>query len=104
MEALVSSSVSLTSPSVEIDASGKRLIVLTSDANQTGAWLSGGVVGQVVTVVTGSGSNTVRFDDGTSVVAGGNITVTEGQRDVIELLCVDGTYGSIWVVTGAHDN
>lgn len=96
--------VEITSPSLVIDASDKGLIVLTSDESITGVTLSGGELYQVVTLVTGAGSNTIRFDDATSLTCGGNITVTEGDSDALTVMCTDATYGTIWTVLSTHDN
>ncbi len=79
--------VSLTSPTVTFSAAGKSRILLNSDANQTGFHPTGGVLGQEIVIFAGSGSNTMRFDDGTSMTLGGNLTMTEGQVDRIWLRC-----------------
>jgi len=44
----------------------------------------------------------MRFDDSTSVTAGGNITLTEGQGDVMTLLCT--TAPNAWVRISNVDN
>lgn len=81
---------SLTSPTVTIDASTSSYFTVTSDANQTGVTFSGAALGQLIYVRTGAGSNTVRFDDGTSMSLGGSdITFTEGQDDVGCFRCID---------------
>jgi hypothetical protein len=80
--------VSLTSPSVAVDLASKSVITLNSDANQTGITLSNGVVGNFYTFIMGAGSNTVRFDDdGLNMALGGNITLTEGEADILVLYC-----------------
>lgn len=90
------SAVSLTSPTATISAVGKTVIVLNSDANQTGHTLTGGLAGQIVTIVAGSGSNTMQFDDnGETLALGANKTLTEGQGDTLTLLCVNGTNWSM---------
>lgn len=95
------SSVSLTSPTATwAIPTGARLISLTSDANLTGSYPTGGATGQVITIITGAGSNTIRFDDGANTILGGNITLTEGQSDVLTLY----NNGSAWVGISAHDN
>jgi hypothetical protein len=97
-------SVSLTSPTVAISAAGKTGIVISSNANQTGHKLVGGTLGQRVSIVTGAGSNTLRFDDsGTTMALGSNITLTEGQGDTLELVCTS-TTGALWSKTGGSDN
>lgn len=81
--------VSLTSPTVTFAAANKNIITLTSDANQTGIHPTGGTTGQIIYIVSGTGSNTMRFDDdATSMCIGGNITLTEAQNDVLALRCV----------------
>ncbi len=99
-------SVSLTSPTTSFSAAGKYLVTLTSDANQTGITVTGGDTGQLLTIVSGAGSNTMRFDDNATTLAlGGNITLTEGQSDVLTLLCTDGTSGhNTWAAVSTHDN
>ncbi len=85
---VVKASTSLTSPSVAIDLAGGTWFEINTDANQTGATLSNGVVGQVYTITMGSGSNTLRFDDDAlNLALGGNITLTEGEADALILLC-----------------
>ncbi len=95
-QVLVASSVSLTSPAKVIDCSGAALVVVTTDENQTGVTLSGGTLYQKVTLLAGSGSNTLRFDDGTSTVCGTDTTLTEGQGDNYTWICIDPIYGTIW--------
>ena len=79
------------------------LIVLTSDANVTGVTLTGGALNQVVTIITGDGSNTIRFDDGADMVVGSNMTLTEGQGDVLTLMCTSAD-GDEWVRLSNADN
>lgn len=95
---LTASSVSLTSPTTTFSITGKNYITLTSDANQTGVRPTGGTTGQVVTIRSGSGSNTMRFDDNaTTLSLGGNITLTEGQDDVLSLVVTgSGTYARLF--------
>lgn len=97
------SAVSLTSPTVTFSVDGMNLITLNSDANQTAAYPTGGELGQVITIVTGSGSNTIRFDDGAKTNVGSNLTVTEGQGDVVTFLCTDAA-GDVWVKINGSDN
>ena len=94
--------VSLTSPTTTFSVNGLSNITLNSDADITGVLPTGAVVGQMITLITGSGSNTMRFDDGTSVTCGGNITLTEGQGDVMTLLCT--TAPNAWVRISNVDN
>ena len=101
---LTATNYEITSPSLVINAADKGMIVLTSDESITGVTLAGGELNQKVEIRTGDGSNTIRFDDVTSLTAGGNITVTEGHNDVITFICVDATYGTIWTVHSLHDN
>lgn len=96
---------SLTSPGVTFAVtSATDLISLTSDANQTAIVLTGGSLNQIVMIVSGAGSNTMQFDDNaTSMVIGGNITLTEGQNDVLTLRCLD-TEGVSWARVSNGDN
>ena len=100
---LTASTVSLTSPTVTFSAAGKGLITLTSDANQTGALVTGGTLNQVITIISGAGSNTIRFDDATSMAVGSNVTLTEAQYDVLTLICVS-SYGDAWAAVSEHNN
>lgn len=110
-EVWVSTAVSLTSPTVTFDATNKRFISLTSDANLTGIHPVNGTTGQVISIVSGAGSNTMRFDDdATSMTIGGNVTLTEAQNDVLALVCIAAPtagetngYGK-WAALYAHDN
>jgi hypothetical protein len=80
--------IEITSPALTFNVNGKQFINLSSDQNITGVHPLGGVVNQVIYVAAGrSGSNTMRFDDGTSTALGANMTLTEGQDDVLGLIC-----------------
>ena len=81
--------VSLTSPTVAFAVtSATGYITINSDANQTGVHPTGGTVGQVLTIISGAGSNTIQFDDSaSSMTIGGNIVLTEAQNDVLKLWC-----------------
>jgi hypothetical protein len=94
--------VALTTPTTSFAAANKHFITLTADVNMTGVTITGGTVGQTITIVTGAGSNTIRFDDNASTLSlGANITVTEGQQDSLSLVC---TGDRTWAATAAHDN
>lgn len=96
--------VSITSPTKTFSAAGRRTVSLTTDANMTGWSVTGGTKGQRLTVISGSGSNTIRFDDnGSTMALGGNITLTEGQDDVLDLVCTNSD-GLHWACIGTHDN
>ena len=94
---------SLTSPTVAFSVTGAYRVKLNSDGNQTGHYPTGGALNQVIQIESGTGSNTMRFDDGTSMAIGANITLTEGQYDVLTLLCISAD-GDDWVAISAHDN
>lgn len=79
------------------------LIVLTSDANVTGVTLTGGALNQVVTLITGAGSNTITFNDGANMVLGSNVTMKEGDGDVLTLMCTTAD-GDKWVRLSSADN
>jgi len=100
---LTASAVALTSPTVTFSAANKGLITLTSDANLTGIYPTGGTLNQVITIISGTGSNTMRLDDGTSMSIGANVTLTEAQNDAITLLCNEAD-GDGWLAVSAHDN
>lgn len=110
---LPTGNVSLTSPTVTFNANSYKMfevITLTSDANQTAFHPVGGTAGQTLIFLTGAGSNTIGVtDDATSMTIGGNITLTEGQGDVLALRCVAAPaystsgYGQ-WTALFAHDN
>ena len=102
-ETLTLSSVSLTSPTVIWSAANKGLVTLNSDSNQTGIYPTGGALYQVVTIVSGAGSNTMQFDDGTSMTIGANVTLTEAQNDALTLMCVSSD-GDEWTALSAHSN
>lgn len=92
----------LTSPAVQFTALGVNEISLTADANLTGINVIGGVVGQIVTVRSGAGANTLQFDDATSMIAGANRVLTEGQNDYLDIECI--TAPDIWAVRNFQDN
>lgn len=99
---LTEDAVSLTSPTTTISLVGRGYIELNSDANVTGVTFTNGSVGQVVIIVTGAGSNTIRFDDnGVDLALGGNITLTEGQADSLTIIC---TATDKYAAIAAHDN
>ena len=94
--------VSLTSPTVNFRVSGATYITLTADANLTGVYPTCAEAGQVITIVTGDGSNTIRLDDSAaSMTIGSNITLTEGQYDSVTLLALG---EDEWTCIAAHDN
>lgn len=101
--ALTSAAVSLTSPTVTFSAANRTLVTLSSDANQTGVRPTGGTLGQVLIIKTGAGSNTMRFDDGTSMTVGSNRTITEGHIDILTLLCTSAD-GDEWALVAFGDN
>lgn len=85
-------------------SSASSIIVLNSNANITGVTLVGGVENQIVELVTGTGANTIRLDDnGASLALGANITLTEGQYDVLTVRCYDED-NQFWRAVSAHDN
>lgn len=95
---------SLTSPTVTFAVvSNEYRAVLNSDANQTGIYPTGGYLGQLIVIESGAGSNTMRFDDGTSMTLGGNITLTEGQGDILALRCMSAD-GDEWRREWSADN
>lgn len=89
--------VSLSSPTKTWTAASSSWFVLNSDANQTGHYPTGGSLGQVIWIRSGTGSNTMRFDDGTSLTLGANKTLTEGQGDTLGLVCVSSD-GDEWAL------
>lgn len=93
--------LNMTSPTATFSVVGRSVVTLTADANLTGVVPTGGVAGQEVTIISGAGSNTMRFDDGASMNLGGNITLTEAQFDVLTLRSIDGTN---WVRLSNADN
>lgn len=101
---LTNSAASLTSPTTTWAVSNDDcLITLNSDANQTGIYPTGGTLRQVLIIKSGSGSNTMRFDDATSMSLGSNITLTEAQNDVLTLMCVSSD-GDEWIRLSNADN
>ena len=98
------SAVSLTSPAVTFSVADKYpIIVLTADANLTAVRPTGGELYQEIIIMSGAGSNTIRFDDGANTALGANFTVTEGQGDVLKLLCTNAS-GNVWSKSGGNDN
>jgi len=96
--------VEITSPSTTFAVMPTDdLIVLTSDANVTGVTVTGGALNQVVTLITGSGSNTITFNDGANMVLGSNVTMKEGDGDVLTLMCTSAD-GDKWVRLSSADN
>lgn len=89
--------VSLTSPTTTFSVEDGYLFVLNSDANQTGIRPTGGELYQEIKILAGAGTNTMRFDDGTSMTTGANKTLTEGQGDTLGLLCVSAD-GDEWTL------
>jgi hypothetical protein len=83
--------VSLTSPIKTINASGLKtftVVTVQVDANLTGALVNHATTGTVLILISGSGSNTLRYDDAAGTMdLGGNITLTEGQGDVLCIEC-----------------
>lgn len=100
---MTSSAVGLTSPTVTFSAANTSHIVLSSDANLTGVRPTGGTLNQILIVISGAGSNTIRFDDGANTILGANITLTEGQTDSLTLMCTNAD-GVTWAAIAAHDN
>lgn len=93
---LTSSAIILTSPTVSFNANGQNFISLTTNASQTGVYPTGTsiVVGDVLLITAGAGTNTIRFDDNTTTLAlGANITLTQGNDCFLALICtaVQGT-------------
>lgn len=80
--------VALTSPTTTFSVAADSWFTLTSDANLTGVYPTGGTLNQVIYVCAGAGSNTIQFDDGTSMSIGANYVVTEAQNDVLGLRCL----------------
>lgn len=95
--------VALTSPTVTFSVVGKSFVELTSDANLTGIVPTGGELYQILVIKSGAGSNTLRFDDGTSTTIGGDITLTEAQEDLLFLVCID-AQGDEWARIATGDN
>ena len=86
-----------------INVSGKNLVTVTATGNITGVRPVGGALGQVVVIKTGAGANTLRIDDGSYTNVGSNLTLTEGQGDVVTLLCTDAT-NQYWMKLSNSDN
>jgi predicted acyltransferase (DUF342 family) len=83
-ELSASDSVSLTSPTTTVDVSGKRVVIVTSDAAQTGITFTNATAGQTFTILGTSDSNTIRVDDnGTTMALGANITL--GADDALTM-------------------
>lgn len=95
-------SIALTSPTVTFSAENAHAITLTSNADLTGVYPIDGEVGQELLIMTGAGANTIRLDDGSKTNVGSNLTLTEGQGDVVKLLCI--TAPDVWVKTSGSDN
>lgn len=103
-EVWTSEAIALTSPTTTFDVDGHRLITLSTDENQTGCYPTGGDLNQIVTIVPlGTGSNTMQFDDGTSMSIGANHTITEGQHDSLTLRCLSAD-GDEWAEVAFADN
>lgn len=79
------------------------VINLTVSNNTTAARPIGGELNQVIIIRSGAGSNTIRFDDGTSMTLGGNVTLTEAQGDVLALRCMSAD-GDEWERLFSADN
>ena len=103
MELLTATAVEITSPAVTFSVANAKRITLTSDQNVTGVTCTGGTTNQIVHIVSGAGSNTIRFDDAATMIIGAHTTLTEGQSDVLTLLCTSGA-GNTFVALSAHDN
>lgn len=97
----VAAAVLLTSPTTTFSVAGLSRVTLTASTNTTTIVPTDGVAGQEIVIISGAGSNTMRFDDGTDMQIGGNVTLTEGQNDVLALRSLDGT---TWIGLSAHDN
>jgi len=96
--------VDITSPTTTFSAEGKHYILLSSDQSITGVYPTTGALNQEIVIKSyTTGSNTIRFDDGTSMTIGGNITLQESQNDVLCLKCIDAD-GDEWMALYAHDN
>jgi hypothetical protein len=85
---LTPTAVEITSPSQTFSAAGTSFVVLTADENTTGITITGGALWQRLLILSGAGSNTMRFDDATSMSLGADKTLTEAQNDLMELLCL----------------
>jgi hypothetical protein len=103
-----SAATPLTTGTVTFTAANKRYITLTSDSNQTGCYPINGTLGQVITIRSGTNVelavNTMRFDDSAaSMTLGANITLTEDDNDILNLICTSAD-GDEWAALAAHDN
>jgi hypothetical protein len=97
-------SVDLTSPTKTFSVAATSYVKLTSNANQTTCYPTGGALGQLLFLRTGAGSNTIRIDDGTSMgLSGSNVTLTESQHDYLSLICVSAD-GDEWAKWPTGDN
>jgi hypothetical protein len=96
VKVLNATAVSITSPSTAIVVTGAYLVTLNSDENLTGLVPTGAVLNQVIELQSGAGSNTMQFDDGTSMTTGANFVITEGQGDSLILRCVNAG-GNSWL-------
>lgn len=96
----VAANVALTTASAataQFSATGQYYISLSTNANVTGVRPTNGTTGQqlIIRSANGQGTNTMRFDDNASTVSlGGNITLTEGNNDVLALVCTTGGTGT----------
>ena len=100
---LTATAIEITSGATTMSVAEATLVTLSSPINMTGFIPSGGALGQVLILKAGAGGNTIRLDDGTSMTLGGNITLTEGQGDVIGLLCTSAD-GDEWIRLFNVDN
>lgn len=100
---LTATAIEITSGATTMSVADATLVTLSSPINMTGFIPSGGALGQVLILKAGAGGNTIRLDDGTSMTLGGNITLTEGQGDVIGLLCTSAD-GDEWIRLFNVDN
>lgn len=87
-------SVTLTSPTTTFSVAGMQDIALTDSAAQTGVRPIGGEDNQIINIRM-VGTNTARFDAGTSVPLDANLTLT--PKDTVSFKCVAGTHGTQWV-------
>lgn len=97
------SDAAVTTATTTINVNGKHGILLTTDANVTGLSLVGGELDQVVVIRSGAGTHTMRFDDGASQSLGADVTLTEGQNDVLALQCLNAE-GDEWYRLWNSDN
>lgn len=105
-----SAAVTLTSPTVTFSAATRGYVILNDSASQTGVRPIGGTPGQVLIIKSAAtNTNTMRFDDSTSMSLGGNITLTGQQDDVLALICVSAGVqtngsGNVWARLYSADN